>query len=276
MQANGPSEPDWRDAAAYAPLREADRSLFAWEWLRRDPGYRAAAERGLCATDSCGDEGAAAFGLVRFEPPDRPVPFSRPLWRAEIYSWLLEVEPVAGAAVDTFDVARVGEFATLATTGAGDQLLLSDGLSAVRLDAPRCTFSRGGVCLRYRLEGLVSIQPRLLTLQRFLAVLRSGRFPRALHPSERRAERWILLLRAFDAASAGASQREIADILLRSSASAPRWRSREPSVRSRAQRLVRAARVFAVGGYRELLSGDRCLERPGMVGTAANVSRRSG
>ena len=35
--------PDWRDAAAYEPLLEADRSLIAWEWLRRDRGYREAA-----------------------------------------------------------------------------------------------------------------------------------------------------------------------------------------------------------------------------------------
>jgi hypothetical protein len=36
VEAKGPSGFDWRDAAAYAPLLEADRSLFAWEWLRRD------------------------------------------------------------------------------------------------------------------------------------------------------------------------------------------------------------------------------------------------
>jgi hypothetical protein len=36
------SRAEWHDAAAYAPLLEADHSLFAWEWLRRDPAWHSA------------------------------------------------------------------------------------------------------------------------------------------------------------------------------------------------------------------------------------------
>jgi hypothetical protein len=97
----------------------------------------------------------------------------------------------------------------------------------------------------------------MVTLQRFLALCRSGVFRRILHPNERRAQRWIALLRALDAVAAGATQREIAEVLVRASASAPRWRSREPSVRSGAQRLVRTAARFAAGGYLGLLDPPR-------------------
>jgi hypothetical protein len=61
------------------------------------------------------------------------------------------------------------------------------------------------------------------------------------------------MLRAWDALIAGASQREIACMVFSRSAAGARWRIREPSIRSRTQRLVRSARDFAQGGYRELL-----------------------
>ena len=32
--------PDGADPAAYAWMRELDRTGWAWEWLRRDPAYR--------------------------------------------------------------------------------------------------------------------------------------------------------------------------------------------------------------------------------------------
>ena len=63
----------------------------------------------------------------------------------------------------------------------------------------------------------------------------------------------MLLLRAHDALAAGADQRDIAEALLSREAAQPKWRVGAPSLRSRAQRLVRGARLMAAGGYRELL-----------------------
>jgi hypothetical protein len=51
----------------------------------------------------------------------------------------------------------------------------------------------------------------------------------------------------------GANQRDIAEVLLSRSAAERRWRSREQSLRSQAQRLVRSACAFAGGAYRVLL-----------------------
>jgi hypothetical protein len=62
-----------------------------------------------------------------------------------------------------------------------------------------------------------------------------------------------MMIRAADALAAGAGQREIAEVLLSRSVGEPRWRGREPSIRSQAQRLVRSARLMAAGGYRSLL-----------------------
>lgn len=256
MEAKGPSGFDWRDAAAYAPLLEADRSLFAWEWLRRDSDYRAAAGRcgALGDSASCEDPAAAAFGVVAFECPNRAVPNARPLWRSDVHPHVLIVERLkAGNSGDEFDFHRLAELAALVTRPGGDHLLLSDGLRTVRLDGPRGVFSRGPACLRYRIEGLASAEPALLTLRRFLALWRAGHFARSLHPPEARGRRWILMLRAWDALAAGAGQREIAEVLLSRSAAEPHWRGREPSLRSQAQRLVRSARTLAAGQHRTLL-----------------------
>jgi hypothetical protein len=63
----------------------------------------------------------------------------------------------------------------------------------------------------------------------------------------------VQILRAWDALQDGAAQREIAAVLLNPCAGEPDWRIRNPSLRSRAQRLVRLARSMAGGGYLALL-----------------------
>lgn len=256
MCSAGGQAADWRDAAAYAPLLAADRSIFAWEWLRRDPGYRAAAERAFEGIGQRDDKSATPerWGLHAFEPPDLPAPLARPVWSADLNSHVLEVEAGrATEASDSIDFARFGGCARLVTSDAGEHLLISDGLRAIRLDVLAGTLAGGPVRLRYRLSGRASAERPLLTLRRFLALWRTGQFASSLHPHEARAKRWLLMLRAHDALATESDQREIAAELLSREAGELRWRSRCPSVRSQVQRLVRGARHMAGGGYFELL-----------------------
>jgi hypothetical protein len=248
VRADGAAWPDWRDAQAYAPLLDADRSLIAWEWLRRDPRYRAAVK------GNSSIHGPADFGLVAFEPPHLAVPHARPLWTANADPFVLAAERSrAMCPDDLFDLARMDGSSRIIADDAGEHLLLCDGVRAIRLDGPAGLFSEGAVGLRYMIGGLSAAEAPLSTLRRFLALCRTGRFSRDLHRAEQRARRWILMLRAWDGLVAGASQREIACMVFSRSATEARWRIREPSIRSRTQRLVRSARDFAQGGYRELL-----------------------
>lgn len=250
--------PDWRDGAAYAPLLGADRSLFAWEWLRRDSTYRSAAAAASANGQPVHLSSAPAlFGLVAFEPPVRPVPDARPLWRGDCHLGVLPVRRSEWARTDDLlPIDRLSALTTLVGTGSADHLLLSDGFRMIRLDAPAGTFASRPLGLSYELHGLASAEPLMLTLRRLLALGRTGRFACSLHPPESRARRWILTLRTFDALAAGAEQRQIAETLLSKSAAATGWRSREPSLRSQSQRLVRSARLLASGGYRLLLSPE--------------------
>lgn len=250
--------PDWRHASAYQPLLQADRSLIAWEWLRRDRGYRVAAERAL---ETWGDrnpaqpgEEPARWGLHAFEPSWLAAPEARPVWRAEVHPYVLGVEAGPPHGDDVFDLERFGTISSLVTTADGrEQLLISDGFCPIRIDVVSGTLAGGPVALRYRLAGLASAERPLLTLRRLLGLWRTGRFCRSLHSSELRAKRWLLMLRTYDALTAGADQREIAAVLLSAEAGEPRWRTRSPSIRARVQRLVRGSRSMASDGYLELL-----------------------
>jgi hypothetical protein len=242
---------DWKDASAYAPLLQADRSIFAWEWLRRDPLYREAAEGSAVQEPSWEAE---RWGLIGFESPRLPAPLARPVWAAAAHPPVLEVLARGrGSIADSFELGRFGGISTLIAGRRREHLLISDGLQSIRLDVLAGTLAQGPAELRYLLAGISSVERPLLTLRRMLALARTGRFSRSLHPQEPRARTWVLMLRACDALQSGADQRQIAEILLNRGASEPRWRSFAPSLRSRAQRLVRSARRMAAGSYRGLL-----------------------
>jgi hypothetical protein len=257
MRGAGAAGFDWRDATAYAPLLEADRALFAWEWLRRDPDYVAAAQSSGGPDDGSGRAARPEdFGLIAFEAPALAVPEARPLWAVTAHPLVLAAEPDGRCGPDdTFDLQSLRGLARLVARDGREHLLLSDGLRAIRLDAPPGTFSAGRVCLRYRLFGLASAELPLLTLRRLIALCATGGFARSLHRPEARARRWVLMLRTSDALAQGASQRQIAESLFSRSTSEPCWRIREGSVRSQVQRLVRSARAMAARGYRKLLLG---------------------
>jgi hypothetical protein len=254
MPASPASAPDWRSKADYAALLDADRPLFAWEWLRRDPAYVEAWSRAAASGPSEGLLEAQRFGLVALEDPGLAVPTARPLWRRDAHPFVLQTARApGGCAEDRFDARRFSALATLVSTPLADHLLLSDGLRSIRLDGEAGLFGGGPVTLAYALQGFGRAERPLLTLRRLLALSRSGRFSRSLHAREARSTRWVRLLRTWDALQSGASQREIAQILLSASAAGADWRIREPSLRLQAQRLVRLARAMAAGGYRALL-----------------------
>ena len=246
---------DWRDGTAYAVLLDAERPLFAWEWLRRNPDYRCAADRALSRGTPKGDGTCSpkVFGLAAFEDPALGAPEARPMWAREQDPSVLCADVTFDAGVgDAFDPAIHEHHSSVVRSNYSDHLLLSDGLKLIRLDLPAGALSGNALNLHYRLHGLASAAPRLLTLQRLLAFCRLGTFSRSLHRREPQSRRRILQLRTFDALASGAGQREIAASLLSAAVLKPQWREQEASVRLQAQRLVRSARTMAAGGWRQL------------------------
>lgn len=177
------------------------------------------------------------------------------MWTRTAYpSALRALAQAAGeASADTFTIADFAQLAHVVEGRAVQHLLLANSRGSLRLDIEGARLSNGPVRLFYRLDGVRSLQRPLQTLQRFKFLLEQGRFSLRLHPPEPRARRMILVLRAFDALTGGATQRDIAEMLDGAMLDQLAWRSQFPSVRSRAQRLVNSARAFAAGAFWNLL-----------------------
>lgn len=228
---------DWRDQASYAPLLACDRRAFAWEWLRRNPGYRSA------VADGTSDP--TAFGLITFADPDLPISDARPIWAPKVDPHVLEsrVQGYASEVADQFDIRALADFVSVEVKGnATEHWLLSNGKWCIRIDLHNGTLLGGPLLLNHRICGLESAEPKLLALRQLIALSRYGELPVGLHPKEVRAPRWVLELRTADGIAAGATQHEMAKSFFGQAVALDRWRLESASYRLRIQRLARAAR----------------------------------
>lgn len=158
---------------------------------------------------------------------------------------------------DSLFLGSLIQFASAAISGSSEHILLTDGLSMLRIDLTGASPWSERVTLRYDVKGLFAARAAIPPVLAFIRLVQNGNFqPR--RPGRRMA-RQLLLLRAWDGLAAGASQREIAAELLSSDATQDRWRINHSSLRSRAQRLCKTAAAMAEGGFWQLLnSGGDC------------------
>lgn len=157
---------------------------------------------------------------------------------------------------DAFDLTALGCAATV-LKGPDDRehVLLRQGGRAVQLSVQSGSVLAGAVRLYYEIAGFDGLEMKLVTLERLLALRRTGRFPNRLYPPPPRSERWPPALQALELARAGASQREIASTLFGGPAAVEAWAGPSDFMRSRVRRLLRFAEAMTHGGYRQVLSG---------------------
>lgn len=160
--------------------------------------------------------------------------------------------PAAHDDADAFDLGSIGASAVVLRGADGEKLLLGDNERRIRLDVRAGTILAGPVRLHYLVDGFAGLGHKLMTLRRLAGLRRLGHLPATLFAPDRRAERWILLLRTFDALADGATHREVAEGLFGPGKVRDDWRSRSDYLRLRVQRLARTARSLVDGGYRTL------------------------
>lgn len=198
-------------------------------------------------------------GFTFAERPEVEAPDARIIWHADFDPGTLRVvaSPIGRGDPDAIDPALLAPWLTIARDPYGEHAVLSDGWHHIRLDIEQGSLAGGEpVLFEYRLAGVASVEPRILPLRRLLDLCRNGRFSRALYPPDRRVERWILALRVHDAVIAGASQRDIAQVLFGEVPDPDGVDRRSDSLRSRVRRLAAEARRLAGGGYRLLMRRD--------------------
>ncbi len=236
--------PDWKQADHYAALARADRSVFAWEWLRRTAAYRHAWQRHCAPTGSTASY-PRDYGLEQFEDPNLGAPQARPVWCASIDPAVIKatVQSFVAPRDDRIDLLQWSDLVTVAIDDDQvEHLLLSNGERALRIDILEGTLIGCPAALGYFLEGIHALQGPLSTLERLRILRKTGRLR---HPALREGRsrcRWILELRVADAMLVGADQQEIARTIFGSTVASHRWRVASPAYRQRVQRLVRNAR----------------------------------
>jgi hypothetical protein len=198
-----------------------------------------------------------AGGFTFAEVPERSAPEARIIWCASLDPGTLKVaaHPTHRGDPDGVRLAEFAHWLTVATGPAGtEHAALSDGWRRIRLDVEAGNLSNHEtILLRYRLQGTLSADLRVLSLRRLLHLLRHRRFARTLFPRDPRMARWLTVLRVHDALMDGASQREIGKALYGETRIEHGWEGQSDSLRSRVRRLVGEARTMAQGAYRQLL-----------------------
>ncbi len=234
-----------------APLRAPqNRSDFAWEFLRRNPGYRrvARASQPTCGDQFEDDEVAAPWGLQFLIDPDLPAGLADVFWRPDVAPALvvrLELAPPDyGGRLEPG-----GNLARQRSAPNGLHLKFLSGLQAYvpqgDLQAPLAVVVPITGCFSTHLRAAGGFQRSLDGLAApidDLTVQQRVRLDRTL--------------RAFDGAEAQQSYRAIAEKVLGAEAVARHaWRT--SPVRDTVIRLVRSGRALVDGAYLKLLRPAR-------------------
>jgi len=249
---------DWREPEQYKPLLSCDRHRWAGEWLRRNPEFHSDLQEARCSPPDetgyvlCDQDCRLARWGVRCCLIDGDATF---FWLPECNPLVLavEAEPHADKS-NAFDCRQCPLFRAVVRGADGQHLLFSDGVRHLQLAVTEGDALTGPVLLSCTLRGLTDFESKPLTLQRLCRLARRGRLLKSLYPPERRARRWVEMIRAWDGATTGASQRDIAAVLFGERAAREDWEA--GFLRTRVQRLLSGARAMVRGGYRKLLEPE--------------------
>ncbi|WP_159831440.1 DNA -binding domain-containing protein [Novosphingobium sp. TCA1] len=155
------------------------------------------------------------------------------------------------------DMTRLAPWLTVVQGQEGHQhAVLSDGRRRIRIDVTSGRLApERSMRLRFRLDGLISAEAGVLPMRRLLLLYKHRRFGRMLYPRDPALDRGITLLRVHDALAAGATHREIANVLFGQDNVDRGWDHTSDSLRSRIRRYTRQARSMAGGEFRRLMGG---------------------
>ncbi len=263
--------PVWSNNAAYDYTARLSRREWAWEFLRRNPEFRAAwrsaqLEYGIAGYDAGTTMIAAPFakpslaqwGVLYCTAPDQDAQTASVFWCPDMCSAVL----------------RLTAFAVSSNIDATPFLLRDIACPSILLemrDGPQhLLFAEEGRGLQLVIEGADIVHPvRLMTnsaphaalanaqlrsLQCFNDLRLTGRLYTANLQRDPLSPRLRRVLRILDGKLSGASHETIAKAVLGGEYARDRWQGRGRTLRDRFRRAVRRGYDLMQGGYRDLLS----------------------
>jgi hypothetical protein len=177
------------------------------------------------------------------------------LWRPEVYPAVLPVQVCDGSGrTDSLALPFAGCNSVILVEADGrEHLLLQQGYRAIQLACTGLSLRSGSIAFAHQLEGFRDLRAKLTTLSRLEALHRLGVFPSSLFPSEPRARRLAQVLQALHGWLAGASQREIAEVLFGRARVASEWRHPGAYLADQTRRAIARGKSLMQGGYKQFL-----------------------
>jgi len=252
----------WSDLASYRWMSDLSNLAWAWEFLRRDPGYRCAYKSSVAdtpAADAPAESPALRFGLLRFGDPDQDSLLANVFWRMRACR---EVLPLAtspmrsGTAASTLNLKNLKCRTTVCQVGTEqrqDVLFAQDGRFlqlAVFGDVPLAE----ALLLTPALPAPGYADSRLLAVRRLTDLVKHGWMRPSLYPRQQRSERLMRVVQALDGWQAEVSHRDIGIALYGDARVERDWMHPGDNLRDQVRRAIRYGRDLMADGYKRFLN----------------------
>jgi hypothetical protein len=243
----------WQSPAAYLYVLRLNGPSLAWEYLRRNAEYRA--DWTLRHRENC--DPAARWHLEVFEDPDLDARLARPVWRLGRHQRIrLQAaesprdEPEGSRGFSLWDMPGAKRL-----VHDGRHILLTGFADNEMLHLALGQDVRDGAPFDFVIGPGTQMEESWRSVERHRRLAAGERAP--VPAVSRRPDRLAMLhkraLHAFDGRAAGASQRELARQLFGEESVTQNWNP-DSELRAQVRHLLRRARAFVDGGYRDLIA----------------------
>lgn len=250
------------DASEYSYLDHVDDAGLAWEWLRRESGYRqlvpALRTRG---PHGCLDLAPASadvtshWGCLAVASPEMRADEMPLLWSSALDRSVLRVAalPPRSSAGLVFDLSKWCDRVTVVRSPLHEHVLLDAGQGHLRIDICAGSILEGPVQMFVDVAVGVAGATSPDLLSRLHQTLLYGGGDRPVGRRDQLHRRQVAALRTFDALTNGASIRDVAICLFGAARVQAEWRGPGDVLKSTCRRLIALARQMSNGGYKILL-----------------------
>lgn len=242
---------DWRSPESYAYMTNLMPREVAWEFLRRNPIYRAEYEKSRRLEGDEADKFAHRWGLRFGVDPEIIAGEASLFWlHAECASVIMLANTTAATASSAFSLSRLSGFFKCHKAVDGVHILIKDKGYKFQIYVSSIGDWRENLHLNIPLNGYEQL--RCEVTGRFCRFY-NGDKPLRIRRSGGVYERLRDSLRVLDGSLAGATYREITEVLLGSRRMKDEvWKT--SSARGVTIRLMRQANGLMTGGYASLLN----------------------
>lgn len=242
--------PNWRSPEAYKGVAHLPVCEIAWEFVRRNPAYQSDFCNAHSVDEISNKSLVSHWGISHPTDPMLSAREAEICWRPERCASIIILSQMApGSHNPCIKLSDIQARINFRNASDGTYVIIRDKEYCFRLFLVSTTDLNGPLQANIPIDDITSM--RCDAVKRFYRFL-IGETPSSMPRRLVLREKYPDALRAFDGASAGASYREIAEVLFGAArVEQDSWKT--STIRSSTIRLVKMAEELMVGGYKDLL-----------------------